>query len=236
MSTVSKKSLIRVSKQVFSISRTTALEAIQEPVAFLLMLTAVLTTVLAPLFHFNCFGEDGRLARDGGLSSMLLFGLVLAAGTAGRVVAGEIESGTAAAIIGKPVSRVTFLLSKALGVFWVVSIYWFGILCATLSAERISSRFVTTENFAGYVTDRTTLILALGSLLLVLIIGAIAHFLRRSFGTVTYCGMAVSQALVVLVSGFYEWANPSMFLARLHVVAAIRIIMMLCSGLSMILN
>ena len=201
---LNKKNIFRTVKQVLAISLTTLRESIQEPVAFLIMFSGMVITLLVPVFQFNRFSEDGRLARASGLSTMLVFGLVLAAGTAGRAVAGEIESGTAAAIIGKPVSRVTFLLSKALGVFWVVSIYWFGILCATLIAERISSRFITTEDFAGYVIDRTTLIFALGSLLLVLIIGAIAHFMRRSFGAVTYCGMAVAQALVVLISGFYS--------------------------------
>lgn len=201
---LNKRNILRTVKQVLAISLTTLRESIQEPIAFLIMLSGMVITILVPVFQFNRFSEDGRLARDSGLSTMLVFGLVLAAGTAGRSVAGEIESGTAAAIIGKPVSRVTFLLSKALGVFWVVSIFWFGILCATLTAERISARFITTETFSGYVIDRTTLIIALGSLLLVLIIGAIAHFMRRSFGVVTYCGMAVAQALVVLVSGFYS--------------------------------
>lgn len=200
-----KTNISRTIKQVLAISSTTARESVQEPVAFLVMLSGVVITVLVPVFQFNRFGEDGRLARDSGLSTMLVLGLVLAAGTAGRAVAGEIESGTAAAIIGKPVSRITFLLSKALGVMGVVTIFWFGMLCATLSAERISTRFVAIENFAGYVTDRTTLIFALGSLLLVLMTGAIAHFVRRrSFGTVTFTGIALAQAAVVLISGFYN--------------------------------
>jgi len=201
---VRRSQITRVAKQLVSISLTTARESIQEPIAFLIMLSGMVITVLVPVFQFNRFSEEGRLARDSGLSTMLVFGLVLAAGTAGKAVAGEIESGTAAAIIGKPVSRITFLLAKALGVFWVVLIFWAGILCSTLIAERISARFVTTTNFAGYVTDRTTLLFALGSLLMILIIGALAHFRHRSFGSVAYCGMAVTQALVVAGSGFYS--------------------------------
>ena len=214
MLVVSKKSLIKVLKQVFSISRTTALEAIQEPVAFLIMLTAVLTTVLAPLFHFNRFGEDGRLARDGGLSSMLLFGLILAAGTAGRAVAGEIESGTAAAIIGKPVSRTTFVLAKALGVFQVVLVFWCGQLAAILISERVSSHFVTTYDFAGDVTDSTTLILSVAALLLVLLISGLVHFVRRQrFGVVACMGVAISQIAVVLISGFYSRMGQFFFVS-----------------------
>ena len=87
-------------KQVRAIARATLVEAIQQPVAFLIMLSAVMTTLLVPVFQFHRFGEDGRLARDSGLSCLLVFGLVLAAGTAGRTVSGEIARGTAAAALG----------------------------------------------------------------------------------------------------------------------------------------
>ncbi|MFO7935991.1 MAG: hypothetical protein R6V06_00035 [Kiritimatiellia bacterium] len=201
---LNKPHIIRTLKQVSAISLTTARESIQEPAVFLIMLCGMVITLLVPVFQFNRFSEEGRLARDSGLSTMLVFGLVLAAGTAGRAVAGEIESGTAAAIIGKPVSRVTFLSAKTLGVFWVVLIFWCGILCSTMISERVSARFIATKNFAGYVTDQTSLLFALGSLLLVLIIGAAAHFRGHSFGTVTCCGITVAQALVVSATGFYN--------------------------------
>ncbi len=198
-------SLMRTVKQALAISRTTSREAMQEPVAFLLFVTAVVITVLVPVFQFNRFSEEGRLARDSGLSTMLVLGLVLAAGVAGRAVAGEIESGTAAAILGKPVSRVTFLLSKALGVFWVITIFWIGVLSATLIAERVSARFVVTPNFTGHVTDRITLLLSLGCVVLTLLTAAALHFFKhRSFGLTVFTGMALSQALVVLISGFYS--------------------------------
>ena len=113
----------RTAGQVFAITRTTLIEAIQQPVAFLILLSAVVLTLLVPVFQFHRFSEDGRLARDSGLSCMLVFGLVLAAGTAGRSVAAEISRGTAAAVIGKPVSRVTFVLAKWLGVFSVVVVF-----------------------------------------------------------------------------------------------------------------
>ena len=151
----------RAVRQVLAIAWTTVLEAIQQPVAFLILLSAVLTTLLVPVFQFHRFSEDGRLARDSGLSCMLVFGLVLAAGTAGRSVAEEIARGTAAAVIGKPVSRATFVLSKWLGVFLVVAIFWLGVLAATLAAERSSAHFLALESFTGYATDLVTLALSL---------------------------------------------------------------------------
>ncbi len=202
----------RSARQVIAIAATTARESMQEPVAFLVYLSAVLITVLVPVFQFNRFSEEGRLARDSGLSTMLVFGLVLAAGVSGRAVAGEIESGTAAAIIGKPVSRVTFLLAKALGVFRVVCVFWLGIVSATLISERISARFVTTVNYSGYVTDHITLILSLLAVVLVLLAGAAVHYVRRrSFGIFVFNGIAVSQFSVALVSGFYSRLGKPFF-------------------------
>ena len=196
---------VRVARQVAAIAGTTFTEAIQQPVAFLIQLTAVLTTLLVPVFQFHRFSEDGRLARDSGLSCMLVFGLVLAASTAGRSVADEIAGGTAAAAIGKPVARATFVLSKWLGVFGVVAVFWGGVLAATLLAERSSAHFVVHEDFSGYATDPVTLILSLSGTALAMAAAAFRHyFWRRRFGVSAFLGVALSQVLVVGLSGFYN--------------------------------
>ncbi len=197
--------LRRTFRQVFAIAGTTLVESIQQPVAFLILLSAVLMTLLVPVFQFHRFGEDGRLARDSGLSSMLVFGLVLAAGTAGRSVAEEISRGTAAAAIGKPVSRVTFVLSKWLGVFSVVAVFWCGVLAAALVAERCSAHFLTLADFTGYATDVVTLVLGFASVAAALLVAAVRHYAwRRRFGVAAFTGVALSQVLVALASGFYN--------------------------------
>ena len=196
---------VRTARQVWAIARTTVTEAIQQPVAFLIQLTAVLTTLLVPVFQFHRFSEDGRLARDSGLSCMLVFGLILAAGTAGRSVAEEIARGTAATAIGKPVSRVTFVFSKWLGVFGVVAVFWCGMLAATLAAERSSAHFVVQDQFAGYATDPLTLTLGLAGAVGALGVAAAGHyFWRRRFGVAAFLGVSVSQVLVLGACGFYN--------------------------------
>lgn len=191
--------------QALAIARTTLVEAIQRPVAFLIMLAAVLMTLLVPVFQFHRFSEDGRLARDSGLSCMLVLGLVLAAGTAGSSVAGEIARGTAAAAIGKPVSRVTFVLAKWLGVSGVVGVFWCGVLAATLVAERCSAHFLVLEDFSGHATDPVTLGLALGTAGLAVAAAALGHYVwRRRFGVSAFMGLALSQVAVAVVSGFYN--------------------------------
>ncbi len=192
-------------RQALAIGAATLVEAIQQPVALLLLLTAVLTTLLAPVFQFHRFGEDGRLARDGGLSCMLVFGLVLAAGVAGRAVGEEIARGTAAAALGKPVSRVTFLLAKWAGVCGVVAMFWCGVLGATLLAERSAARFVVLDHFTGHASDPLTLFLSLAALALALAAAAWGHWRwRRRFGVAAFTGVVLSQFAVVLLSGFYN--------------------------------
>lgn len=192
-------------KQAAAVARVTLVESIQQPVAFLILLSAVMTTLLVPIFQFHRFGEDGRLARDSGLSCMLVFGLVLAAGSAGRSVADELASGTAAAALGKPVQRVTFLLAKWLGVTAVGVLFWLGVLSATLSAERGSAHFIALEDFSGYATDVITLALSFAGIAVALLVAAARHyFWRRRFGVSAFIGVAVSQMIVVLCSGFYS--------------------------------
>jgi ABC-type transport system involved in multi-copper enzyme maturation permease subunit len=192
-------------KQVAAIARTTLVEAIQQPVAFLILLSAVMMTLLVPVFQFHQFGEDGRLARDSGLSSMLVFGLVLASGTAGRSVAEEIARGTAAAALGKPVRRVTFLLAKWLGVSAVVALFWLGVLAATLLSERGSAHFIAQENFSGYATDLISLGLGVAGVAAALLTAAARHYFgRRRFGVSAFIGVTLAQVLVVVLSGFYN--------------------------------
>jgi ABC-type transport system involved in multi-copper enzyme maturation permease subunit len=201
----SRAGMRRTLRQVGSIAGTTVIEAIQQPVAFLILFSALLTTLLVPVFQFHRFSEDGRLARESGLSCMLVFGLVLAAGTAGRSVAKEIACGTASAVMGKPVSRVTFVLSKWLGVFLVVAIFWLGVLAATLAAERSSAHFLALESFTGYATDPATLVLGLLGLAAALGTAAVRHYVwRRRFGVTAFLGLTLSQIAVVVVSGFYN--------------------------------
>ncbi len=191
--------------QIVSIARTTVLEAVQQPIALLLFLSAVLMTLLVPVFEFHRFGEYGRLARDSGLSCMLVFGLILTAGTAGKSVADEIARGTAAAAIGKPVGRVTFVIAKWLGVFGVTSIFWAGVLAALLVAERSSAHFVSTGDFAGFASDPITLGLAFAGVAAALAWAAARHgFWRRRFGVTAFMGVAASQVAVALMSGFYN--------------------------------
>ena len=65
-------------RESISIVKATAFEIISEPLSLLILLAALVLTVLAPAFHYHQFGEATRMARDAGLSSVLMGGLVIA--------------------------------------------------------------------------------------------------------------------------------------------------------------
>ena len=203
-------------QQTIAIVKATVLESVQQPIAFLILTSGVLSVLLVPVFQFHRFSEDGRLARDSGLSCMLLFGLVLAVTTAGSALAAEITRGTAAAIIGKPVSRVTFIVSKWLGICGVLLIFWLGISAATLLAERGSAHFVIPEvceheaagcgcDAPGHATDGLTLLLGICGVGAAMLFAALRHYFgRRRFGVSAFVGVAVSQLCVAGLCGFYD--------------------------------
>jgi hypothetical protein len=214
---------MRMLQQSLAIARTTVVESIQQPVAFLIFASGVLSTLLVPIFQFHRFSEDGRLARDCGLSTMMVFGLALAVTTAGHAVAVEIARGTAAAIIGKPVGRSLFVVSKWLGVCGVLLLFWLGMTAATLLAERGSAHFVLPElcthtqhaaddvcEASGYIMDSLTLTLGICGVLAALCVAALLQVAkRRRFGVIAFVGIAVSQLAGVAFCGLYgrtgEW-------------------------------
>ena len=95
----------------------TVLEILGEPFVLLLTLSSLALAVLAPAFHYHQFGEASRMARDAGISALILGGSVLAVFAPIRTYRREIESGTVLTALALPVSRTLFFLAKFLGLF-----------------------------------------------------------------------------------------------------------------------
>ena len=69
---------------------------------------------LACVNYFG-FGDEPKLIKNSALAVMFLAGLFGAVLSASASVAREIRSGTALAVLAKPVSRAQFLLAKYAG-------------------------------------------------------------------------------------------------------------------------
>lgn len=110
-------------KPINAIIKATALSIISEPLSLLLLISALLVSTLAPAFHYHQFGEPTRMARDAGVSALVVFGIIFAASGAIRTFRREIESGTAALALSHAVSRRGFFIAKTIGVMFALLLF-----------------------------------------------------------------------------------------------------------------
>lgn len=118
-------------RRFWALARTAAVEVLSEPLTVILFLCATLAVHALPAFHYHQFGEPGRLARECGLSSLLVFGLFFAVPAASRAIGREIESGTAAAALARAVSRPLFFCAKTFGVSLAFALFAAALALAT---------------------------------------------------------------------------------------------------------
>ena len=206
-------------------------EAMADPASSLLLMTAVAAVHLAPAFQFHRLGEPGRLARDGGLSALLVFGGVFAAVAAVRTVGREIESGVASAALARPVSRAMFLSGKALGVVSAFARFAFALVCAAVlsSVSCVVGSHIESEEGTSCVSA-FCLAFGFGGEILAVAAAAAAHrFLRRGFPATCFSLVVLSQpaalALALLLPGHAAAAEEalvgSFLLAAVPALAAV---------------
>src|SRR5438552_16200088 len=100
-------------RQFLTIASNAFMELVRQPVFLLLMTcSAVFNVFLATVPYFG-FGDDPKLVKDSTLAVMLLSGLFGAVLNASASVAHEIRSGTALAVLAKPVGRAQFPIGRA---------------------------------------------------------------------------------------------------------------------------
>src|SRR4026208_1279062 len=109
-------------RQFVAIVTNAFMELIRQPVFLLLMSSsAVFAVFLASIPYFG-FGDDPKLVKDSVLAVMLLSGRRGAVLSASNSLAREIRTGTALAVLSKPVGRAEFLLAKYTGVAGVLAV------------------------------------------------------------------------------------------------------------------
>ena len=112
--------------KALTIARATAKEAIRQPAFFVLAFLAgasLVGTIFVPYFTF---GEDIKMYKDTGLTTISFACLLLALLTASSSVAEEIEGKTAITLLSKPITRRQFIVGKFIGIeLGVLALYIF---------------------------------------------------------------------------------------------------------------
>ena len=162
-------------RQLVTIAVNAFMELVRQPVFLLLMsVSASFIVFLAAVPYFG-FGDDPKLVKDSTLAIMLLSGLFGAIISASSSVAHEIRTGTALAVLSKPVGRAQFLLAKYFGLAAALTLLTYVNLVATLLASRMAFDAYGDADLIGLAIFFGALVLAYG------LAGFTNYFLRRTF-------------------------------------------------------
>ena len=160
------------------------MELVRQPVFLLLMTVSSMFEIFLATPYYFAFGDEPKLVKNSVLAVMLLAGLFGAVLSASASLAREIRSGTALAVLSKPIGRAQFLLAKYAGLTVALTVLTYVNLVAALIASRM-----TFDAYSG--TDVAAVgIFAAGVAVAYALAGFSNFFLRRPF---------VSDAVFALV-------------------------------------
>lgn len=190
-------------RQFTTIATNAFMELVRQPIFLLLTtLSSLFIVFLAAVPYFG-MGEDTKLVKDSALAVMLMVGLFVAVLSASASVAHEIRTGTALAVLAKPVGRAKFLLAKYCGLAAALVVLAYVNTLATLLASRMA--------FDAYgEADLVGLGIYFGSVALAYVLaGFTNYFLRRPFvsDAVVFLTMLTTIAFVALAF-FIELTRP----------------------------
>ena len=193
-------------RQFVTIAGNAFMELVRQPVFLLLMTSsAVFEIFLATPLYF-AFGDEPKLVKNSVLAVMLLVGLFGAVITASVSLAREIRTGTALAVLSKPVGRAGFLLAKYTGLVLALSLLTFVNMVAALLASRMAfDAYGSVDLFAVGVFA--------GAMVLAYLLGGFSNFfLRRPFVSDAVFGVVLMVVLAFLViSSFDKEGNAQEF-------------------------
>ncbi len=106
--------------RVSVIATATAKEAISQPLFSLLTIVGVVALVVYIYIPYNTFGEDVKMLKTSGMTTIKVLAIMIALWTASVSVSDEIEGRTALTVLSKPVGRRQFIMGKFLGIVWPI--------------------------------------------------------------------------------------------------------------------
>src|SRR5882762_4324786 len=136
-------------QQFATIAVNAFMELVRQPVFLLLMTGSAIFEIFLAIPNYFAFGDDPKLVKNSVLAVMLLAGLFGAVVSASASLAREIRSGTALAVLSKPVGRAQFLLAKYAGLILALALLTYVNLISALLASRMAfDAYGSTDLFA----------------------------------------------------------------------------------------
>ncbi|MGV3772093.1 MAG: hypothetical protein ACO1QB_04270 [Verrucomicrobiales bacterium] len=170
------------------------MELVRQPIFLLLMtFSSSFCIFISNIFYF-ALGDDPTMTKGSVLAVMLITGLFASVISASASVAQEIRSGTALAVLSKPVGRARFLIGKYIGLAGALAVLTYVNALCCLLASRMA--------FDAYgEPDKLAMGIFFGLLLLAYLLGGFTnYFLRRPFvaDAVFFVVILVSVAFLII--------------------------------------
>jgi ABC-type transport system involved in multi-copper enzyme maturation permease subunit len=176
-------------RQFRTIASNAFMELVRQPVFLLLMTTSGVFGVFLAVVPYFGFGDDPKMVKDSVLAVMLLAGLVGAVLSASASVAHEVRTGTALAVLAKPVGRAQFVLAKYVGLAGALTVLtYFNLLSVLLASRMAYDAYGSTDTLAFYTYA--------GGVLLAYILGGFTnYFLQRPFVWDAVLGLVIISTI-----------------------------------------
>ncbi len=193
-------------RQFITIAINAFMELVRQPVFLLLMTCSATFEIFLATPYYFAFGDEPKLVKNSTLAVMLLAGLFGAVLSASASLAREIRSGTALAVLSKPVGRSQFLLAKYVGVSLALTVITYVNLIGVLLSSRMAfDAYGSTDLFAvGIFVLAVVLAYSLG--------GFSNFFLRRPFVSDAVFSLVLMLTIAFIVINFFnKEAKPQEF-------------------------
>jgi ABC-2 type transport system permease protein len=185
-------------RQFFTIASNAFMELVRQPIFLLLMTASAGFEVFLSCIYYFGFGEEPKLVKNSALAVMFLAGLFGAVLNASASVAREIRTGTALAVLAKPVGRAQFILAKYLGLAAALTILTYVNCIAALLATRMSFDAYGDVDFPGLLVFAGGLVVAYA------VAGFSNFFLRRNFVSDAVFGVVLLMTVGFILLQFIQ--------------------------------
>ena len=180
-------------RQFWNIAVNAFMELVRQPIFLLLMTGSVLFEIFLAVPYYFAFGDEMKLVKTETLAVMLLTGLFGSVLSASASLAREIRTGTALAVLSKPVSRAQFLLAKFAGLAAALTVLAYVNMIGVMTASWMA--------FDAYgQTDVTAISIFVGGIAVAYALGGFSNFfLRRPFVSDAVFAMVVTVTIAAFV-------------------------------------
>src|SRR4029077_20964253 len=125
-------------RQFTTIAVNAFMELVRQPVFLLLTTVSAAFEIFLATPYYFAFGDEPKLVKNSVLAVMLLAGLFGAVLTASSSLGREIRTGTALAVLSKPIGCEPFILAKYAVLVGALTLMTYVNLIAALIASRMA--------------------------------------------------------------------------------------------------